>query len=81
MLALIIVLGAVISALRLRTIIRNDEENRPQVQVSQLEQGDEWGVASTWSYLTEQYGVPLAQYIVSVTYSVYLRLSVYSVVC
>ena len=81
MLTLIIVLGAVIAALHLRTLIVHEEEHRAQLG-SQLENGEHtWSVISIWNSLMEQYGVPFAHYFVSVAYSIYVRLTIINVVC
>lgn len=82
MLTLIIVLGAVISALHLRTLIMHEEEHRSQPLSNQIENGEHtWSVISIWNYIMEQYGVPFAHYFVSVTYSIYVRLTIMNVVC
>lgn len=83
MLTLITVLGAVMSAFHLRTLIMNEEEHRTQLQIDQLEQNGDHkrDVSSIWNYLIERYGVPIAHYFVSVIYSVYVQLTILNVVC
>ncbi|XP_026739460.1 uncharacterized protein LOC113502207 [Trichoplusia ni] len=73
MLTLIIVLAAVISALHLRTLMSS--EDREHLLTKQEVNGAAWGVGKMWNNLMEQYGLPLAQYCVSVAYSIYLRLT------
>lgn len=78
MLTLIIVLAAVISALHLRTLMSS--EDREHLLTKQEVNGAAWGVGKMWNNLMEQYGLPLAQYCVSVAYSIYLRLTFINVV-
>ncbi|CAH0592577.1 unnamed protein product [Chrysodeixis includens] len=73
MLTLNIVLAAVISALHLRTLLSS--ENREYLPTKPKTNGAAWGVSKMWNYLMDHYGVPFAQYCVSVAYSVYLRIT------
>lgn len=80
MLTLIIVLAAVISALHLRTLIMNADDHRVHLINKQEVNGAAWGISKLWNFLMEQYGVPFAQYCVSVIYSVYVRLTFFNLV-
>lgn len=78
MLTLIIVLAAVISALHLRTLMSS--EDREHLLTKQEVNGAAWSIGKMWNSLMEQYGLPFAQYCVSVAYSTYLRLTFINVV-